>query len=100
MLTTSKKAKIVMPTAAEDAAITAAALADSDAQPLTDSQLKAMTPMRVLRGRPKSSNAKVLVSIRYSPDVLAYFKSLGDGWQANMDKTLQRYVARQRRACA
>jgi uncharacterized protein (DUF4415 family) len=97
MSTTSKKSKIVMPTAREDAAITAAAIADPDAQPLSSKQLKAMVPMRSLRGRPKSSNNKVLVSIRYSQDVLAYFKSLGDGWQSSMNEALQRYVARRKR---
>jgi uncharacterized protein (DUF4415 family) len=97
MLTTSKKMKIVMPTAAEDAAITAAALADPDAQPLSAEQLNAMQPLRALRGRPKSATTKTLVSIRYSSDVLAYFKSLGEGWQSNMNAVLQRHVVRQRR---
>ena len=35
-------------------AITAAAKADPDVQRLTSKQLKAMIPMRALRGRPKS----------------------------------------------
>ena len=47
-----------------------------------------------LHGRPKTGNAKQLVSVRYSPDVLAYFKSTGPGWQARMDSVLQTYVAR------
>jgi hypothetical protein len=42
---------IRMPTVAEDKAITAAARADPDAQPLTPKQLKAMVPRRSLRGR-------------------------------------------------
>jgi uncharacterized protein (DUF4415 family) len=100
MLTTAKKTKIVMPTEREDAAITAAAMADPDAQPLSAKQLKTMVPMRSLRGRPKSNNNKVLVSIRYSQDVLSYFKSLGDGWQSNMNEALQRYVARRKRMAA
>jgi hypothetical protein len=40
------KQAIVMPTPEEDEAITAAALSDPDAQPLTPEQLKAMVPMR------------------------------------------------------
>ena len=64
---------------------TAAAKADPDARPLTAKQLKAMVPLRALRGRPKSASAKQLVSVRYSPEVLAYFKSTGEGWQARMD---------------
>ncbi|MCL2658220.1 MAG: hypothetical protein FWD62_12570 [Betaproteobacteria bacterium] len=56
MSKTSKRPEIVPPTPEEDTAIVAAALADPDAQPLTDTQLKAMTPMRSLKakGRPKS----------------------------------------------
>ncbi|WP_233505759.1 BrnA antitoxin family protein [Rhodoferax lacus] len=86
-----------MPSVAEDKAITAAAKADPDAQPLTPLQLKAMVPLKSLRGRPKSENKKMLVSVRYSPEVLAYFRSTGEGWQARMDGVLQQYVARHSR---
>lgn len=88
----SKRPSIVMPTLAEDKATTAAARADPDAQPLTTKQMKAMVPLRSLRGRPKSANPKQLVSIRYSPEVLAYFKSTGEGWQALIDRVLRDYV--------
>jgi uncharacterized protein (DUF4415 family) len=37
------------------------------------------------------------VSVRYSQEVLAYFKSTGEGWQARMDGVLKEYVARQAR---
>jgi uncharacterized protein (DUF4415 family) len=86
-----------MPTAEEDKAITEAAKSDPDAQPLTRKQLKAMVPMRALRGRPKSESKKLLVSVRYSPEVVAYFKSTGEGWQSRMDGALRQYVARQSR---
>jgi uncharacterized protein (DUF4415 family) len=66
-----------MPTTEEDKSITAAAKSDPEAQPLTPKQLKAMVPMRALRGRPKSTKKKLLLSIRYSPEVVAYFKSTG-----------------------
>ena len=94
MSKTAKRNAIVMPTLAEDKAITAAAKADADAQPLTPKQMKAMVPMRVLRGRPKSASTKKLVSMRYSPEVLKYFRSTGEGWQSRIDKVLQEYVAR------
>lgn len=97
MSKTAKRPAIVMPTAAEDKAITAAARSDPDAQPLTPKQLKAMVPMRALRGRPKSDNKKLLVSVRYSPEVIEYFKSTGEGWQSRMDGVLLKYVARQSR---
>ncbi|HBH72177.1 MAG TPA: hypothetical protein DDY43_01755 [Synechococcales bacterium UBA10510] len=33
-----------------------------------------------------------MVSIRYSPEVLHYFKSFGVGWQARMDAALKEYI--------
>ncbi len=93
----SKRPSIVMPTSQEDKAINAAAKADPDAQPLTAKQLKAMVPLRTLRGRPKSVSTKQLVSVRYSPEVLAYFKSTGDGWQSRMDGVLRAYALRHSR---
>jgi uncharacterized protein (DUF4415 family) len=81
-----------MPSAKEDKTITAAAKADPDAQPLTRKQMNAMIPMRALRGRPKSLSTKQLVSVRYSPEVLTYFKSTGEGWQSRMDGVLKKYV--------
>lgn len=86
-----------MPTAEEDKAIIAAAKSDPDARPLTPTQLKAMVPIKALRGRPKSENKKLLVSVRYSPEVIAYFKSTGEGWQSRMDGVLRQYVARHSR---
>ena len=93
-----KRSTILMPTAEEDKAITAAAKSDPDAQPLTAAQLKAMVPMRALRGRPKSENKKLLVSVRYSPEVIEYFKSTGEGWQSRMDGVLRKYVTRHARS--
>lgn len=86
---------IRVPTPEEDASITAAALADPDAQPLSDEQLRAMVPLRSLRGRPPLAARKELVSIRYSPEVVSYFKATGAGWQARMDSVLKAYVRQQ-----
>lgn len=94
---TAKHSLVRMPTAQEDKAITAAAKSDPDAQPLTSKQLKAMVPLKALRGRPKSENKKLLVSVRYSPELVAYFKSTGEGWQSLMDSVLRKYVARHSR---
>ncbi|HXU39680.1 MAG TPA: BrnA antitoxin family protein [Blastocatellia bacterium] len=93
----SKRPKVHLPSAEEDEVITAAARKDPDAPPLTPKQLKAMVPLRSLRGRPKSESKKLLVSVRYSPEVLAYFKSTGEGWQSRMDRVLRQYVARHSR---
>ena len=97
MSKTSKRPAIAMPTVEEDKVITAAAKADPDAQPLTPSQLKSMVPLRALRGRPKSENKKLLVSVRYSREVVTYFKSTGEGWQSRMDGVLREYVERKAR---
>jgi len=91
----SKRQNIIMPSTVEDKAITAAAKADADAKPLTPKQLSAMVPLRLLRGRPKSVTTKQLVSVRYSAEVVTYFKSTGDGWQARMDGVLKAYIVRQ-----
>ncbi|MGA9163145.1 MAG: BrnA antitoxin family protein [Thiobacillus sp.] len=98
MSKTAKRPAVAMPTVKEDKAITAAARNDPDAPPLTPKQLKSMVPMRTLRGRPKSNNKKLLVSVRYSPEVVAYFKSTGEGWQSRMDEALREYVERHRAA--
>lgn len=97
MSRTSKRPTIVMPTLEEDRAITAAAKSDPDAQPLTPRQLKSMISMRAVRGRPKAVNRKLLVSIRYSPEVIEYFKSTGEGWQSRIDGVLRSYVGKKRR---
>lgn len=97
MSKTSKRSAVVPPSAKEDKLVVAAAKADPDAQPLTAKQLKAMVPMRALRGRPKSANPKQLVSVRYSPEVLAFFKATGEGWQSRMDGVLRQYVSRRSR---
>ena len=94
----SKRPTVRLPTTEEDKAITAAAKSDPDAQPLTPEQLKAMVPIRALRGRPKSDSKKLLVSVRYSPEVVAYFKSTGEGWQSRMDGVLRKYVTRHSRS--
>ncbi|HVR81791.1 MAG TPA: hypothetical protein VHF02_06895, partial [Luteimonas sp.] len=47
----SKRPSVAMPTSKEDKAITAAAKADPDAQPLTAKQLKAMVPMCIVSFR-------------------------------------------------
>jgi uncharacterized protein (DUF4415 family) len=93
----SKRPAVVMPTERENKLIVAAAKADPDAQPLTAKQLKAMVPLRALRGRPRSANPKQLVSVRYSPEVLEYFKATGEGWQTRMDGVLRQYVSRRSR---
>ena len=84
----------IVPTAAEDAAITAAANADPDARPLTDAEWDAgRTARRVGVRGPQRAPTKVSLTIRYSPEVVDFFRATGDGWQGRMDQVLKDYVA-------
>jgi uncharacterized protein (DUF4415 family) len=44
------------------------------------------------RGRPKSPDAKVAISIRLPPDTLARWKATGPGWQTRMADALGKSV--------
>ncbi|HWA88530.1 MAG TPA: BrnA antitoxin family protein [Rhizomicrobium sp.] len=41
-------------------------------------------------GRPKIAAAKQSVHLRLSPDVLAWFRKTGPGWQTRIDDTLRK----------
>jgi uncharacterized protein (DUF4415 family) len=81
--------KLIRPTDEEDAAITAAALNDPDAQPLTDEELKQLRPMR---GRPLGSGTKVQMTVRFDVDVIQAFRQAGDGWQTRMNDALRDWL--------
>lgn len=100
MSVSRRKKTVAVPSAKQDRLITAAALSDPDARPLTRGQLGAMVPFKRLRGRPPLANRKLLVSIRYSPEVLDYFRGTGEGWQSRMDAVLKEYVDRRSRKAA
>ena len=41
-------------------------------------------------GRPSGRNPKkILLSVRYSAEVVDFFKSTGEGWQTRMDEALR-----------
>ena len=42
---------------------------------------------------PQVAPTKQLVSVRYSPEVLAFFKGGGPGWQSRMDEALKQWVS-------
>ncbi len=47
------------------------------------------------RGRPVGTtkeNAKLAVTVRYSPDVLSAFRATGAGWQARMNEALRDWL--------
>jgi uncharacterized protein (DUF4415 family) len=85
------KAATILPTPAEDAAITAAALADPDAVPFTDVQWVQAKPL-VRRGRPLGSGSKTQVTLRLDVEVVEKFRASGDGWQTRINEALKSWV--------
>lgn len=81
----------VFPTPEEDAAITAAALSDPDAQPLTDAEL-AQFHLAYGRGRPQQAVTRVPTSILLDVRVVEAFKATGEGWQTQMNDVLLDYL--------
>lgn len=41
-------------------------------------------------GRKPDPNAKQLLTLRIDPDVIAHFRSSGDGWQTRMNESLRK----------
>ncbi|WP_434735661.1 BrnA antitoxin family protein [Accumulibacter sp.] len=55
-------------------------------------QLREVIAARRPRG-PNKHPTKEQVTVRYSPEVLAYFRATGAGWQTRMDEALCEYVS-------
>jgi uncharacterized protein (DUF4415 family) len=87
--------RIERPTPEEDAAITKAALEDSDATPLTDEEWETVKP-KLKRGRPLAAVTKERITIRLSPDVVEEFRSTGQGWQTRVDEALKDWLREHR----
>lgn len=85
--------RIEIPTPEENAAINAGIAADPDTVELDDAFFA--HARRV--GRPVSPTPKVQRSIRFSPEVLAYFRATGKGWQTRIDVALKEWIATQKR---
>lgn len=86
----------IMPTPEEEVLINAGIAADPDTYELSDDEFKLLKPMR---GRPLGSAAaqtKVAISVRLDADVLAYFKSEGQGWQTRINDALKSLIAHRR----
>ena len=87
------KAGTILPTPAEDAAITAAAQADPDAAPFTDAEWVQVKPL-VRRGRPLGSGSKMQVTLRLDVEVVEKFRASGDGWQTRINDVLRNWAKR------
>jgi uncharacterized protein (DUF4415 family) len=86
---------------------------EGEVRELTDEDFKSMRSMQEVlpselvnvikkrqrgeRGKQKTP-LKVLVTTRYSKEVVDYFKSSGNGWQTRMDKALKEWIKKHPRA--
>lgn len=76
----------------EDAAITAAALADPDALPLTDADWAVAKP-KARVGRPRSTRAlKVPTTIRFDADIVQGLRATGRGWQTRVNEAMREWL--------
>jgi uncharacterized protein (DUF4415 family) len=81
----------IWPTPEEDAAITAAAMSDPDAVPLTDEEWDTVKPF-VRRGYPPPSASEDRITLRLSREVLEPFRASGDDWQTRVDAALKDWL--------
>jgi uncharacterized protein (DUF4415 family) len=81
---------VILPTPEEDAAINAGIAADPDTFELTEEWF---AKAKRMSGRPKAVKPKQQVSIRFSHDVVEYFRKTGKGWQTRMDAALREWIA-------
>jgi uncharacterized protein (DUF4415 family) len=60
-------------------------------------ELRKVVAARRTRG-PNKRPTKEQVAVRFSPEVLAYFRATGAGWQTRMDEALREYVSQHKAA--
>ena len=90
----SKTGRLIeLPTRQENEAINAGIAADPDTFELTDEWFA--KARRV--GRPVSETPKIKRSIRFSAEVISYFRATGKGWQTRMDHALKEWISMQKR---
>lgn len=89
----SKNLGLILPTAAEDAAIAAGIAQDPDTMEMTAELAAKLQPLR-RPGRPKVEQPKVPVTMRVDADVLDAIKASGTGWQTRVNELLRDAVRR------
>ncbi|MDQ7014851.1 MAG: BrnA antitoxin family protein [Gammaproteobacteria bacterium] len=97
------KRNFYLPSETEDAAINEAISNDSDTLEWSDQMFQQAKPAESLipevvetykkahRGKQRSPT-KVQLTVRLSPEVIAYFKETGKGWQTRLDDVLKKHV--------
>jgi uncharacterized protein (DUF4415 family) len=88
-----RKRDIIFSTPEEDAIITAAALSDPDAQPLTDEQLAQFRPWRARFLAPPGSPT-VTLTMEFDRDTVEAFVRQGDDWQQGINAVLREWAIR------
>lgn len=63
-------------------------------RPATEVVPEIVEAWRRSRGRPRKATTKQQITLRLSPEVLAFFRKQGRGWQTRVDEVLSRYVKR------
>lgn len=82
------KKGLIMPTPEEDAAINAGIAADPDTYELGEQEFKQLRKV----GRPRATQTKVQLTVRYDQEVVDAFKSSGPGWQSRMNDALRDWL--------
>lgn len=70
----------------------------SAAEVLPKELFKALPKRKIGQRGPQKQATKKAITIRYSPEVIEYFKSTGEGWQARMDEVLKEWVKKHPKA--
>lgn len=90
----SLKSRTIVPSTREDAAITAAALADPDTTPLDHAQWQAVRPLARIGRPPSAQSVKVATTIRFDADVPAALRASGRGWQTRVNDVVREWLKR------
>jgi uncharacterized protein (DUF4415 family) len=46
----------------------------------------------IRKGRPRSENPKISLTVRYDVDIIEAFRATGDGWQSRMNAALKQWL--------
>lgn len=102
------RAKVEVPTDAEEAAIQRGIALDSDARELTDAEMAEMRPASEVmpellnvtprRRGPGKTPARAVLSLRVPPATLDGLRALGPGWRDQAVEALAAVVAERRKS--
>ncbi len=70
----------------------------SAAEVLPKELFKALPKRKIGQRGHQKKPIKKAITIRYSPEVIEYFKSTGEGWQTRMDEVLRAWVKKHPKA--